>query len=87
MRQKPKIEAIERLVVSVDAARAMLGGCSRAAVYEILPQLKSYMDGRARRITVESIKRYIAGRVATATGEKRRAPLNPYQKAAAEAQP
>jgi excisionase family DNA binding protein len=51
------------------AARAMLG-CSAERLYRLLNahELESFRDGRARRISVASIDRYIAQRLADAGG-------------------
>jgi excisionase family DNA binding protein len=48
------------LVVDVGTAGAMLGKC-KDRVYDLLRsgELESYRDGRSRRITVASIKRYV----------------------------
>jgi hypothetical protein len=44
--------------------------CSNTRGYELLAagQLDSFLDGRSRKITVESIHRYIAQRVASTQG-------------------
>jgi hypothetical protein len=54
----------ERLVVSPRRARQMLD-VGNTRLYELLKQnkLDSYADGRARKITVASIHRYIAERL------------------------
>ena len=56
-------EKIERRVVGVDAACFALN-CGRDQLYALLSnnQIESYLDGRARRVTVESIDRYLARR-------------------------
>ena len=57
----------ERLVVSPRRAWHMLGiGNTRG--YQLLTagELDSYLDGRARRITTASIKRYIERRLSSA---------------------
>jgi hypothetical protein len=55
----------ERLVVSPRRARHMLD-CGNTRLYELLKnkELESYVDGRSRKITVDSIRRYIALRLA-----------------------
>jgi hypothetical protein len=55
----------ERLVVSPRRARYMLD-CGNTRLYELLKnnELESYLDGRSRRITVASIHRHIARRLA-----------------------
>ena len=55
----------ERLVVSPRRARHMLD-CGNTRLYELLKnqELESYLDGRSRKITVESIHRYIEQRLA-----------------------
>jgi hypothetical protein len=52
----------ERLVVSPRRARQMLV-VGNTRFYELLPELDSYLDGRSRKITVASIRRYIAKRL------------------------
>jgi excisionase family DNA binding protein len=54
------------LVVKPKIAWKMLQ-CSNTRGYELLAagELDSYRDGRSRKITVESIHRYIARRLAT----------------------
>jgi hypothetical protein len=64
---------IEPLVVAPRGACKMLT-CGLTRFYEILPELDSYMDGRARRITVESIKRHIARKLAEARPLPRQTP-------------
>jgi hypothetical protein len=55
----------ERLVVSPRRARHMLD-CGNTRLYELLAtgELDSFLDGRSRKITVNSIHRYIARRLA-----------------------
>lgn len=55
------------LVVSPRRARRMLD-CGNTRLYELLKDkhLESYVDGRSRKITVVSIHRYIALRLAEA---------------------
>lgn len=55
----------ERLVVSPRRARYMLD-CGNTRLYELLNsnELESYLDGRSRKVTVASIHRYIARRLA-----------------------
>jgi hypothetical protein len=57
------------LVVKPREARCMLA-CGNTRLYELLAakELDSFLDGRSRKITVESIRRYIARRLATAVG-------------------
>ena len=53
------------LVVKPKTAWKMLA-CSNTRGYELLAagELKSFLDGRSRKITVESIRRYVARRLA-----------------------
>jgi hypothetical protein len=53
------------LVVKPKAAWRMLA-CSNTRGYELLNagELESFLDGRSRKITVESIRQYIARRLA-----------------------
>ena len=57
------------LVVKPKVAWKMLA-CSNTRGYELLAagELDSFLDGRSRKITVESIHRYIAQRVASTQG-------------------
>jgi hypothetical protein len=72
----------ERLVVSPRRARHMLD-CGNTRLYELLKnqELVSYLDGRSRKITVDSINRYVARRLeaekeatAAQTGRRRGRP-------------
>ena len=53
------------LVVKPKVAWKMLG-CSNTRGYELLKakELDSFLDGRSRKITIDSIRRYIARRLA-----------------------
>lgn len=65
-RQMPNTtELIEPLAVRPKEAWRMLG-CGNSHGYNLLArgELDSFTDGSARKITVESIKRYIARRLA-----------------------
>jgi hypothetical protein len=55
----------EPLVVKPKIAWRMLA-CSNTRGYELIAvgELDSFLDGRSRKITVESIRRYIARRLA-----------------------
>jgi hypothetical protein len=50
-----------RVVSPANACQLLDCGLSR--LYEILPELTSYRDGKCRKITVESIDRYIARKI------------------------
>jgi hypothetical protein len=41
-------------------------GCGLTRLYEILPELESYLDGKVRRITVDSIEQRVARKLAEA---------------------
>jgi hypothetical protein len=58
-----------RLVIGPRRARYLLD-CSNTYLYELLnrKELDSYLEGRNRKITMESIHRFIAGRLAQANG-------------------
>jgi hypothetical protein len=58
------------LVVKPKVAWKMLA-CSNTRGYELLNagELESFLDGRSRKITVESIRRYVARRVTRAPAE------------------
>lgn len=66
------------LVVRPTRARELLGGMGRAQFYELLNagEFESYAEGAARLITVESIFRYIAKRLA-ASQPPAKAPARP----------
>jgi hypothetical protein len=51
-------------------------GCSHKRLYQLLAEkeLDSFKDGRSRKITVESIKSYIAQKLTACRGEKLRRP-------------
>lgn len=57
------------LVVRPKTAWKMLS-CSNTRGYELIAagELDSFLDGRSRKITVESIRRYIARRLVPAAG-------------------
>ena len=56
-------QLVEPLVVKPKTARHLLSvGTTR--LYEILPDLVSYRDGRSRLITMDSIRAYVARRIA-----------------------
>jgi hypothetical protein len=59
----------ERLVVSPRRAKHMLD-CGNTRLYELLKdgELASFLDGRSRKITVESIRALISRRLALAAG-------------------
>jgi hypothetical protein len=77
-----------RAVSPREAAHIM--GVSLAYLYRILPELDCYHEGRARRITITSIKRRQAKLLAAAQGKRPRGwprKVQPQQPAApAEAQ-
>ena len=68
-------ELVEPLAVRPKIAWRMLG-CGNSRGYELLArgELDSYTDGSARKITVESIKRYIAQRLAKSGSKVRKSP-------------
>ena len=63
-----------RIVVSPRRACHMLD-CGSTRLYQLLAagELESFLDGRSRKITVASIRRYVERRVSTATLPNRRA--------------
>ena len=65
---RPRDFAIEPIVVRPRAARRMLGNCSHDELYRKIAngELESYLDGRRRLITVASIERDIARKLAAA---------------------
>jgi hypothetical protein len=63
------------LVVRPRAARRMLGNCSEESLWQLINsrQLESYLDGRARLITVASIEAYVQRKLAS-PGERIQTP-------------
>jgi hypothetical protein len=59
-----QINGAEPLVVSPRRARQLLD-VGNTRLYQLLNdhKLQSYLDGRSRKITVESIRRYVADRL------------------------
>jgi hypothetical protein len=68
---QPPDPTVEPLVVRPKKARALLGDCSHDELNRKIKNgdLESYLDGRRRLITVESIKRDIARRAAAAAAQ------------------
>lgn len=66
---KPPDTSLKPLVVQPNGARQLYGGCSTDEIYEKIKnnEVDSYLDGRRRLITVESIERDIARGIAAAT--------------------
>jgi hypothetical protein len=64
---------IEPLVVKPKVAWRMLG-CGNTRGYELIAagELESFTDGRSRKITVASIKRYIERRLAASGSLERK---------------
>jgi hypothetical protein len=62
------LDDIEPLVVRPRVARRMLGNCGTERLWELINsgEIESYLDGKARRITVSSIKAHIARQLAEA---------------------
>jgi excisionase family DNA binding protein len=82
--------ASEPIIVKPRTACVMLG-CGITRLYELLAagELESFRDGRNRKITVESIRRYVTRRLgstpATATPRRRRGRPRKYDTGTAEA--
>lgn len=70
--RQPDHVDVEPLVVKPKVAWQMLG-CGNTRGYELLAagELESYKDGRSRKITVASIKAFVARQVAAASSEER----------------
>jgi excisionase family DNA binding protein len=70
--RRPYPADVEPLVVKPKLAWKMLG-CGNTRGYELLAagELESYKDGGSRKITVASIKAFVARQLATATSEER----------------
>jgi hypothetical protein len=72
--RRPGPVDVEPLVVKPKVAWKMLG-CGNTRGYELLAtgELDSYKDGRSRKVTVASIKAFVARQLAAASsGERRR---------------
>jgi hypothetical protein len=61
---KPKVTGLEPFAVSPREACRLLGVSNTHLWMKVLPGLESYHEGRTRRITLASIKRYIERRLA-----------------------
>ena len=70
---------VEPLVVRPATAWVLLG-CAKSYGYELLAagELDSFVDGSARKITVASIKAYIARQIAK-SGKVRQSPAKPFK--------
>jgi len=57
--------AIKPLVVRPTVAQAMLAGCSKSTLWALINagKLKSFLQGQARWISVESIEQYVKERL------------------------
>jgi excisionase family DNA binding protein len=71
-RDRESAFTVEPLVVSPRIAWQMLG-CGNTRGYELLAagELETYKDGRSRKITVASIKRYVERHVAACGSAER----------------
>jgi excisionase family DNA binding protein len=69
------VSSVAPLVVKPRDACVMIG-CGRKKLYQLLAdkKLESFKDGYSRKITVESIKTYIAGMLEASRNEKLRRP-------------
>jgi excisionase family DNA binding protein len=70
-----KTTRVEPLVVKPRSACTMIG-CGRKRLYQLLAdgQLESFKDGRSRKITVASIKEFIARGLAASADTKLKRP-------------
>ncbi len=68
-RLQPNLSDDDRLVVSPRRARHLLD-TGNPRLYELLAtgELESYLDGRSRKITLESIHRYVQRRLRDGKG-------------------
>jgi excisionase family DNA binding protein len=68
----PSYDDLEPLVVKPKVAWRMLG-CGNTRGYELLAsgELESYRDGRSRKITVASIKAFVARQLSAASSGER----------------
>ena len=63
---------LEPLVVTVAQALKLLGVSNVCFYTRILPELDSYKVGRMRRVTLKSVRDYVARHVAESQGKRRR---------------
>jgi hypothetical protein len=65
------LDDIEPLLVRPRIARRLLGNCGPERLWALINsgEIKSYKDGNARRISVASIKLYVARQLAQAKDE------------------
>jgi excisionase family DNA binding protein len=83
--KKPSTPEDSAYVVTIKGARERLGGKSHDLIYELIRtgELTSYLDGRRRLITTESIKAYVERKLAAAkTFERARYPGGNNEEAA-----
>jgi hypothetical protein len=68
---RSKVDQITPLIVKPKVAWKLLG-CSNTRGYELLAagELDSFLDGRSRKITVESIYRYVRQRLEDTQGAR-----------------
>jgi hypothetical protein len=71
MPSRIKENLAEPLVVSVAEARRLLGVSNTAFYGRVLPELETFKIGRARRIPLAAIYKYIAHKLAANTPGKR----------------
>jgi len=87
MPSRTKDSLAEPLVVSVAEARRLLGISNTAFYGRVLPELETFKIGRARRVPLAAIRRYIAQRLAAnptgkrGRGRPRKLPAQPPQAA------
>jgi hypothetical protein len=70
-KRRPAVDP-NALVVSVAGAGVLLNAC-RETVYDLIRggQIRSFLDGRRRKVCVASIKNYIAHKLVTADPSER----------------
>lgn len=71
-----KASEVEPLVVRPVKARKMLGNCGTTTLWKLIKsgKLKSYMEGNARMISVESIRAYITQQLEETPGARNKRP-------------
>jgi hypothetical protein len=73
-REQDALASVEALVVRPRVARRMLGDCGNERLWQLINsgEIRSFLDGKARRISVPSIKEYIDRQLALQSSSRAR---------------